>query len=365
MRAAAGTRLAAAAAAAGGADGVSARHAAPAARDDPLARQLARAVAQRGQAEHAPPPPSPARRALAREGTGDPPHAKRKVSGWARWGIGALQLLGGGLELVGGGAAMLVPEPTMLSKVGGVILIGHGTDTFTSGIGTLWSGEVSETYTARGAEAGAGALGASPETAHWIGVGVDVAAGVGSSVAVGVARRVVIVGSEKAGATMTLGYLHKGAAQMGHNIVGIAPAGGGEAVQFYHLLGVPGGRVAFIPFKSTSADLVAEGYTLTRIPIAAAGAQQSVAAAASKLSLQLPRAGMRAQGSNPMWSYVGPNCTTVATRLLEAGGVAVPGYAQTPLLLHLGVSYGWAPLNVVTTGAVGATAGVGSSPPAK
>jgi hypothetical protein len=345
-------------AAASASDGVLTRSAAIA-RTDRLGAQLARTVATRQGLELAPPADVAAGATLARETAAEAaaPHAKKQVSGWARWGVGSLQLLGGALEVVGGGAAVLVPEPSMITKVGGVLLIGHGTDTFTSGIGTLWSGEISETYTARGSAAGAESLGASAETAHWIGVSVDVAAGVGASVATTIGRRIVIAGAEQAGSTLTLGYLHRGAAEMGHNIVGVSDANG--FTRYFHLVGAPGEKVAFIPMRATADELVAKGYELTRIPISAEGAKAGMAAT-SRMSLLLPRSGMR--GSNPLWSMVGPNCTTAATQVLEAGGASVPAFARSPLLLHLGVNYGWGPIAGIGSAYAGTTAGVESDP---
>jgi hypothetical protein len=45
-------------------------------------------------------------------------------------------------------------------------------------------------------------------------------------------------------------------------------------------------------------------------------------------------------GAPQCWGLFGPNCTTVATRVLQEAGVVVPAWSRTPYLLHLGVNYG-------------------------
>ena len=41
---------------------------------------------------------------------------------------GGVKILGGAIELVGAAALLAVPEPTMVTKVGGVVLAAHGSD---------------------------------------------------------------------------------------------------------------------------------------------------------------------------------------------------------------------------------------------
>jgi RHS repeat-associated protein len=54
---------------------------------------------------------------------------------------GAVRAVGGVLQIAGGGVALAVPEPTMLTKVGGVIAIGHGASDFGAGMEQIWTGK--------------------------------------------------------------------------------------------------------------------------------------------------------------------------------------------------------------------------------
>jgi hypothetical protein len=324
-------------------------------RADPLATQLARVVAGRAPAgEQALLQRTPETTAA---GGGDGVGAatakgRTSVSGWQRWGIGTLQLLGGTVELIAGGAAMAAPEP-LASKVGGALLIGHGADTLTSGIGTLWSGEISTTYTARAGEAGATALGASKQTAHWVGIGFDVAGGVGPSIGVGVARRLAIAGTTDASTSVTLGYLHRSATEIGHNVVGVTTVEGDKATTLYfHLVRDAGDAASFKAWNTTAEVLTKKGYLLTRVPVSTAAAQRGKTAAVELLR--------KYSGGKELWSELGPNCTTAANTFLDAAGASTPAYAQTPMLLHLGVNYGWSPVSGAA-GALSSTVAGGAS----
>ena len=79
----------------------------------------------------------------------------------------------------------------------------------------------------------------------------------------------------------------------------------------FHLVGVPGSRVAFVSYTTTASDLAEGGYTLTHIPVAASGRQLGLRAAAD-LGIQLPRAGM--QAANLMWSAFGPTALPVRAK---------------------------------------------------
>jgi hypothetical protein len=94
---------------------------------------------------------------------------------------GGVRALGGGIEAVVGGALVLAPEPTMLTKVGGGVMAVHGSDNFIAGFRQLWSGLPTESMTQQGAEAAARGLGADPDTAKLIGVGVDIGVGLAGS----------------------------------------------------------------------------------------------------------------------------------------------------------------------------------------
>lgn len=87
---------------------------------------------------------------------------------------GGAQLLGSALQLVGGGAMLLAPEPTMITKVGGVVLVAHGADSGQAAIRQIWSGETTKDFTQMAEEGIARDLPASNRAAYWAGVGLDV-----------------------------------------------------------------------------------------------------------------------------------------------------------------------------------------------
>jgi len=105
---------------------------------------------------------------------------------------GGLKLLGGSLEMVGAAALLLAPEPTLASKVGGVALAAHGSDTLSSGFWQVWTGQQQRTLTERGATELALRLGAEPGPAETIGTAVDIAVPFAVSAAVGAARLAAI-----------------------------------------------------------------------------------------------------------------------------------------------------------------------------
>lgn len=102
--------------------------------------------------------------------------------------VGGLKLLGGSLEMVGAGALLLTPEPTMATKAGGVVLGVHGSDTASTGLWQVWTGQEQRTLTDKSAAMLAQRLGADPTTSSRIGTAVDVAVPILVSVGVGAAR---------------------------------------------------------------------------------------------------------------------------------------------------------------------------------
>lgn len=239
----------------------------------------------------------------------------------ASWGsrlVGGIQVIGGGLEIALGVGGIVLPEPA--TTVGGVILVAHGADTVVAGFRTLWHGEVQHSYTQQLGTAAARGLGASPQTARGVGTAVDIAAGVGPGLAIGVSRRLAIAGAEQATERVAVAYLHRSALQMGHNAVGVT-AGGRTA--WVHFAGTSPGRV--VPLFGGPGN----GYILTELAVTT---QQATRASTA---LQTLRA-----GAPQTWGLFGPNCTTVATRVLQEAGVVVPAWSRTPYLLHLGVNYG-------------------------
>jgi hypothetical protein len=301
--------------------------------------------------------------------------------------VGALQTAGGALEIAGGVGAAAVPEP--VTTAAGVVLIVHGADTFTTGLHTLWTGEVQHTLTQEASASTAEALGASPETAQMIGTGVDIAAGVGPSIFIALPRRLPVAIAEEAGTggqrlvihageqaaehgvpSVSLGYLHRGSIEvgelsdaalgirlaegsgsgvtMGHNVVGITTESG---TQWFHMVGGPGGRVSFRPYTqggvptapavSATGSFADDAYVITAIPVTASRAQGALRTATEVLPAQV---------AGQSWRVVGPNCTTGALQVLQDAGVAAPAWAQSPMLLHLGVNYGYE-VTAVTSGA--------------
>jgi hypothetical protein len=119
---------------------------------------------------------------------------------------GGLKLLGGALELAGAGVLFLVPEPTMVTKVGGGVLAAHGTDTFAAGIHQIWTGHPEKTLTEQAGTAGARMLGANQRQAEIVGVVVDVGVPLIASIGATAARitairagRVVLAEEEAVG----------------------------------------------------------------------------------------------------------------------------------------------------------------------
>lgn len=249
---------------------------------------------------------------------------------WATRAVGAVQVIGGGLEIAFGIGGIVLPEPA--TTVGGVILVAHGSDTVIAGFRTLWSGEVTRSFTQQGGEAAALALGASPDTARNVGTGVDLAAGVGPSLAIGVSRRLAISGAEAASTRVAVAYLPNRALQVGHNAVGVQA---GRSMYWVHFVNKAPGAV------QPMVQGPGARYTVTQLAVTAPQAARASAAQQSLL-----RAGAQT------WGYLGPNCTTTAAHVLREAGVVIPAWSRSPMLLHLGVRAG-AEITVV-----GGTAGV-------
>lgn len=102
---------------------------------------------------------------------------------WLNRGIGLLQTIGGVGEMVLGGLGLAAP--TGVTQVAGGLLALHGADTLSTGLATMWTGEVQDTLTADGITAAAEGLGASPDTAENIGDYSDAGLGIIGSLGVG------------------------------------------------------------------------------------------------------------------------------------------------------------------------------------
>ena len=104
-----------------------------------------------------------------------------------------LQIIGGAVETIGGALLILAPDPTLLTKVGGSALALHGLDTTQAAMRQLFSGKPVEDFTQMGATWAAREAGASEQSAHRIGVILDV--GVPFTVGAGIfgAERVMAI----------------------------------------------------------------------------------------------------------------------------------------------------------------------------
>ncbi|EOY5742883.1 RNase A-like domain-containing protein [Enterobacter ludwigii] len=124
---------------------------------------------------------------------------------------GGLGVLNGVVEMFGAGVLCVVPEPTMLSKAGCVVVGSHSLDTITTSFKQVITGRQTSTATAQLVEIAAGELGASADTAYKVGVTFDIAVPFAFAGALGAAR----VGSVYSGRVRLLE--HEGG-KLGHTI---------------------------------------------------------------------------------------------------------------------------------------------------
>jgi RHS repeat-associated protein len=110
---------------------------------------------------------------------------------------GTMQIVGGCGEMALGAAA--IPGSVGLAAVPGVVAFVHGLDVCGAGVRTLWTGQLQESYTKQGAEAGLIAAGVDPKTADvastYIDLGISAYGTIGSSRALlGLGRSPALVG---------------------------------------------------------------------------------------------------------------------------------------------------------------------------
>jgi RHS repeat-associated protein len=93
--------------------------------------------------------------------------------------MGGLKALGGGLEVVAGGALFAAGTGSSWTGVGvaGGLAVGHGADTFQSGVRQLISGERTDSLTSKGLQA----AGMSPQAANLTDAGIGAAFSLGAS----------------------------------------------------------------------------------------------------------------------------------------------------------------------------------------
>ncbi|AQS84606.1 hypothetical protein A0U92_07235 [Acetobacter aceti] len=89
--------------------------------------------------------------------------------------VGTLEIIAGAVQIVSGIALVALPDPTLLTKVAGSLLGGHGADDFYVGVAQAWTGETANTLSYGTVKAGCEALGCRPEVAGMAGVIADIA----------------------------------------------------------------------------------------------------------------------------------------------------------------------------------------------
>lgn len=114
-------------------------------------------------------------------------------SNWTRaWG--GAKIVFGAMEELGAGALLLAPEPTAITKVGGIALGAHGVDTLQSGGRQLWTGRDTRTLTSESTAALAQLLGVSEASARQIGEGADAVIPLALTFGLGAARLAAVRG---------------------------------------------------------------------------------------------------------------------------------------------------------------------------
>ncbi|MBB4275605.1 RNase A-like domain-containing protein [Rhizobium mongolense] len=107
---------------------------------------------------------------------------------WTNRLIGGLRLLGCGAELAGAGVLLAAPEPTMVTKAGGVALGAHGIDQCIAGGRQVWTGRDVRSFSDQGVSSLAQSMGASPAAARNIGTAADILVPVGGAALAGAVR---------------------------------------------------------------------------------------------------------------------------------------------------------------------------------
>jgi RHS repeat-associated protein len=130
---------------------------------------------------------------------------------------GTMQIAGGCGEAALGATA--IPGSAGLAAVPAFVAFFHGLDVCGAGLRTLWTGEVQESYTKQGAEAGLVALGVDPKTADvastYIDLGISAYGTIGSSRALlGLGRRTAMVGIGATDDPITYGAAYRQSAAL-------------------------------------------------------------------------------------------------------------------------------------------------------
>ncbi len=107
---------------------------------------------------------------------------------WTNRLWGGLGIIGGVVESFGAGVLCAVPEPTMLTKAGCVVVGAHSLDTIKTSLNQVITGREAQTATAQLTALAAKRIGADDETAWKVGVTVDLLVPLAFASAVGAAR---------------------------------------------------------------------------------------------------------------------------------------------------------------------------------
>jgi hypothetical protein len=89
---------------------------------------------------------------------------------------GGLTAAGGVGAMLGGAALLAVPEPTTLTKIGGMAAVAYGADLTVAGARQLWTGQPTPSLTAQGVSRGLQAAGVNPQLASGIGSAAELGA---------------------------------------------------------------------------------------------------------------------------------------------------------------------------------------------
>jgi hypothetical protein len=235
--------------------------------------------------------------------------------------MGGLKMVGGALETAAGGALFLggcaaseigVGVPV---AAGGAAVTLHGADVTVSGFRTMWNGEQVDTITSQELQEHTSL---TRSQANLVDAGISVVGSFGAgavtrSPAVASGLRGAVAADDVAANSVTLAF--KPGAPVGHNMVGITSEG---TTTWSHLVVKELAHGSGLPYVApgTGAIVVASSsgpsaaYLTVTVPRTAAQIE------AAQQAVTLGEAGT--------YSYLTNNCTTYATSVLRASGVAAP-----------------------------------------
>ncbi|MFC3948810.1 RNase A-like domain-containing protein [Serratia entomophila] len=107
---------------------------------------------------------------------------------WSNRLMGGLGVAGGVVELIGAGVMCYAPDPTLLTKVGCVVVGTHSMDSIKAASNQIVTGQPTTTDTYKSAVSLAQTLGADENTAYNVGLAVDIAVPLVFATALGAVR---------------------------------------------------------------------------------------------------------------------------------------------------------------------------------